>query len=59
MEHPWERDCFSHVVEPADPRYRSFNAHPKSGMRDRPVAAQIYVPAKRVFREFVFINASK
>ena len=53
-----ERYRFADVVEGADPGYDAFDAHAETGMRNRPVPAQIQVPLEGFKRKLVGLDAA-
>src|ERR1039457_3349488 len=48
-----ERNRLAHVIEPADPRHRTLDAHAKPRVRNPTELAQIKVPLESLFRQFV------
>ena len=50
-------DRFPQMAQIADPGHHSFNSHPKTGVRDRPVFAQVQVPLERLDRKVVLLEA--
>src|SRR5579864_8386804 len=52
-----KRDGLTHVLQAANPAYDSLDSHPKPGMRDAAIFAQIQVPLESRFRQPVITDA--
>src|SRR5687768_11841836 len=48
IHHPRERNAFSDVLPPRNPRNRPFKSQPKSRVHERSVLAQLEIPAIRL-----------
>src|SRR5262245_46456170 len=56
IEHPRVRNRFAHVLEFADPRDESFDAHSESAVGYRAVASEVEVPLERFLRQVVLAD---
>src|SRR5580704_15232271 len=59
MQHARKRNSLTHVLQAADPRHGSFNAHAEAGVRNAAVLAEIKIPLERFLGQIVFMNALK
>src|ERR1035437_2647804 len=51
-----ERNRLAHMVQAADPRYRTLNPHTETGMRYPAKFPQIEIPLERLLRQIVLVN---
>src|SRR5205823_5462551 len=54
---PRERNRFTDVGDPANPRNRTFYTETEAGVHERPVLTQIQIPRIRLFRQSLGTNA--
>src|SRR6266446_5168992 len=56
MQHPWERNRFPYMLQSADPRDRSLDAHAEATVWNAAVLAQVKIPLEGLFRQIVLVD---